>query len=430
MQTLEIQPLNAPVNANVTIPGSKSITNRALLIAALAKGESHLTHALYSDDTRYMAAALRALDISVVENEEAQTFTIRGTDGHITSSNADLHIGNSGTAARFLTALLGLGRGTYTIDGIDRMRERPIKDLLDGLSPLGVTTRCEGKNNECPPVIVIGSGLKGGQTIMPGHNSSQYFTAILQVAAYAQQDVHIQVEGDLVSKPYIDLTIAVMRDFGIEVTNHDYQSLTICAGQRYRARTYEIEPDASNASYFFAAAALTGGRVKINRLTPHSAQGDIGFVDILAKMGCQIYKDSEGIEVQGPKQLTGVDVDMNDMPDVAQTLCAIAPFATEPVTVRNVANMRIKETDRIAALETELRKLDIRIETWSDGFTVYPTPSIRPATLDTYDDHRMAMSLSLIGLKTPGIIIDDPACVNKTFPTYFNVLESLRTPSL
>ncbi|MDP6042738.1 MAG: 3-phosphoshikimate 1-carboxyvinyltransferase [Candidatus Latescibacteria bacterium] len=426
MQTLQIQPLKAPVDANITIPGSKSITNRALIIAALAKGETHLTHALYSDDTRYMAAALRELGISVEENEEAETFTIQGTGGQITRANAELHIGNSGTAARFLTAFLGLGYGTYTVDGIDRMRERPIKDLLDGLRPLGVTTHCEGKDNECPPVIVIGSGIKGGQTAMPGHNSSQYFTAILQVAPYAQQDVHIQVQGDLVSKPYIDLTIAVMRDFGIEVTNHDYQSLTVCAGQRYQPRTYEIEPDASNASYFFAAAALTGGRVKINRLTTHSAQGDIGFVDILAKMGCQVRKTPDGIEVQGPKQLTGLNIDMNGMSDVAQTLCAIAPFANSPVTVRNIAHVRIKETDRIAALETEIKKLGIRIETSADGFTVYPTDHIQPAALDTYDDHRMAMSLSLIGLKIPGIVINDPACVNKTFPTYFNVLDSLR----
>jgi 3-phosphoshikimate 1-carboxyvinyltransferase len=277
--------------------------------------------------------------------------------------------------------------------------------------------------------MIIGSGIAGGQTQMAGENSSQYFTAILQVAAYAQQDVHIQVQGDLVSKPYIDLTISVMRDFGIEVTNYDYQSFTIRAGQRYHSRTYEIEPDASNASYFFAAAALTGGRVKIDRLTTHSAQGDIGFVDILAKMGCVVHKDAEGIEVRGTGRLSGLDIDMNATPDVVPTLCALAPFASGPITVRNVAVLRIHETDRIAALKTELSKLGVRVETWNDGLTVYPADHIQPSTLDTYDDHRMAMSLSLIGLKTPGIVINDPACVNKTFPTYFNVLESLRTPS-
>ena len=425
MQTLEIQPLNAPVDADVVVPGSKSITNRALLIAALATGETHLTHALFSDDTHFMAQSLRDLGIAVVEDEKAKTFTIQGAGGQIPNTEAKLHIGNSGTAARFLTAFLGLGNGTYVVDGIDRMRERPIKDLLDGLRPLGVTTQCEGKDAECPPVMVIGSGIAGGHTTMAGENSSQYFTAIMQVAAYAQQDVTIQVQGDLVSKPYIDLTVAVMRDFGIEVINHDYQSFSIQAGQRYQSRTYEIEPDASNASYFFAAAALTGGRVKVDRLTAHLAQGDIGFVDILAKMGCQVRKDATGIEIYGPEKLSGVDIDMNGMSDVAQTLCAIAPFATEPVTVRNVANMRIKETDRIAALETEIKKLGIDIKTWNDGFTVYPTDDIQPATLDTYDDHRMAMSLSLIGLRKPGVVINDPGCVNKTFPTYFNVLESL-----
>jgi 3-phosphoshikimate 1-carboxyvinyltransferase len=426
MDTLEIQPLRRPVDAVITVPGSKSITNRALLIAAMAQGETWLAGALFSDDTRYMAEALRTLGIDVIADEEKASFVVRGTGGHIPVQQAELFVGNSGTTARFLSAFLGLGHGTFVVDGNDRMRERPIQDLVDGLRPLGVRAQCEGKDNVCPPVMIVGAGIKGGRTVMAGDKSSQYFTALLLVAAYAQEDVEIVVEGDLVSKPYIDLTAGVMRDFGVDIVNEDYKVLRVKSGQRYQARTYAIEPDASNASYFFAAAAVTGGCVTVRNLNKQSIQGDIGFVDVLAKMGCEVGSDADGITVQGPQQLGGVDVDMNSIPDVVQTLCAIAPFSTEPITVRNVANMRIKETDRITAIETELAKLGVRVETWSDGLTVYPTTQIQPAALDTYDDHRMAMSLALIGLKVPGIVINDPTCVNKTFPTYFDVLETLR----
>lgn len=425
MQSLEIQPVTTPIDAEVAIPGSKSITNRALLIAALADGISQLDNALMSDDTRYMANALRDLGIRIDENPA--TFRVFGTGGRIPADNAELHIGNSGTSARFLTAYLGLGHGTYLVDGVARMRERPIQDLLDGLAPLGATARCEGKDGVCPPVLMVASGLRGGRTVMRGNKSSQYFTALLQVAPYAQTDVEIRVEGDLVSKPYIDLTIAVMRDFGVEVTNRNYRSFAVRAGQRYEPRAYPIEPDASNASYFFAAAALTGGRVRVPHLTAQSVQGDVAFVDILSQMGCRVRKGPDGIEVRGTGRLSGMDLDMNATPDIAPTLCALAPFASGPVDIRNVAVLRLHETDRIAALKTELNKLGVRVETRADGLTVYPASHIRPAALDAYDDHRMAMSLSLIGLKIPGITINDPACVAKTFPTYFDVLEKVKS---
>ena len=425
MQSLEIQPVTTPIDAEVAIPGSKSITNRALLIAALADGISQLDNALMSDDTRYMANALRDLGIRIDENPA--TFRVFGTGGRVPADNAELHIGNSGTSARFLTAYLGLGYGTYLVDGVARMRERPIQDLLDGLAPLGATARCEGKDGVCPPVLMVASGLRGGRTVMRGNKSSQYFTALLQVAPYAQTDVEIRVEGDLVSKPYIDLTIAVMRDFGVEVTNRNYRSFAVRAGQRYEPRAYPIEPDASNASYFFAAAALTGGRVRVPHLTAQSVQGDVAFVDILSQMGCRVRKDPDGIEVRGTGRLSGMDLDMNATPDIAPTLCALAPFASGPVDIRNVAVLRLHETDRIAALKTELNKLGVRVETRADGLTVYPASHIRPAALDAYDDHRMAMSLSLIGLKIPGITINDPACVAKTFPTYFDVLEKAKS---
>ncbi|MDA0748617.1 MAG: 3-phosphoshikimate 1-carboxyvinyltransferase, partial [bacterium] len=280
--------------------------------------------------------------------------------------------------------------------------------------------------NGCPPVIIHATGLHGGQTLMPGDRSSQYFTALLLVAPYAKTDVEIRVQGELVSKPYIDITLDIMRAFGVEVTNHAYETFHVKSGQRYRACTYRVEPDASNASYFFAAAALTGGRVKVHSLLPNSAQGDVGFIRVLEQMGCTVQTYPDGIQVQGPAQLSGIDIDLNEMPDVVQTLCAIAPFASGPVTVRNVANLRIKETDRLAALSTELGKLGVRVDTRPDGLTVYPATKIRPAELDTYDDHRMAMSLSLVGLKAPGVIIRDPGCVNKTFPEYFHVFNTLR----
>lgn len=427
MQTLEIQPMMTPIDADISIPGSKSITNRVLLIAALADGVSQLDNALMSDDTSYMANALRDLGIRVDENPSEATFRVFGTGGHIPAENAELHIGNSGTSARFLTAYLGLGHGTYLIDGVARMRERPIQDLLDGLAPLGATARCEGKDGVCPPVLMVASGLRGGRTAMKGSQSSQYFTALLQVAPYSQTDVEIRVDGDLVSKPYIDLTIAVMRDFGVEVVNRNYRSFVVRAGQRYEPRAYQIEPDASNASYFFAAAALTGGRVRVPQLTAQSVQGDIAFVDILFKMGCRVRKAPDGIEVRGTGRLSGLDLDMNATPDLVPTLCALAPFATSPVNIRNAAVLRLHETDRIAALKTELNRLGVRVETRADGLTVYPASHIRPAALETYDDHRMAMSLSLIGLKIPGITINDPACVAKTFPTYFDVLEKAKS---
>ena len=424
MEIRQIQPLNAPVDAEVRVPGSKSITNRALVIAALAAGETHLTHALFSDDTHYMSEALKTLGIGVQANEGASTFTVSGTGGRIPVNRADLFIGNSGTTTRFLTAYLALGHGTYTVDGVDRMQERPIQDLLDGLNRLGGNA-CSKEGNGCPPICIKASGLKGGRTYMAGDQSSQFFTALLLVAPYAEQDVEVRVEGDLVSKPYIDITLAMMRDFGVEVRNDSYGTFQIRAGQRYRPQTGRIEPDASNASYFFGMAALTGGRVKVRDLTAGSIQGDVGFVDVLAQMGCRVQKTSDGIEVQGPDQLKGLDIDMNAMPDVVQTLCALAPFADRPVTVRNAANMRIKETDRICALATELRRLGIRVETRPDGLTVYPTGRIQPARLKTYDDHRMAMSLSLIGLKAPGVVIKNPSCVNKTCPPFFNLFDAV-----
>ncbi len=422
--SLEIQPLCHPVDADVTVPGSKSYTNRALLIAALANGRSRLTGALESDDTRVMGDALSALGVDVrVETDD--TFTVRGADGRVPGSNATLFVGNSGTTARFLTAYLALGYGTYTLEGAPRMRERPIQDLIDGLGPLGVRARSLAGNG-CPPVVVEGSGLEGGRTRMQGDRSSQYLSALLMVAPYARKDVEVRVAGKLVSRPYVAMTVRIMGDFGVSVVAEPENVFHVEAGQRYEAADYTIEPDASNASYLFAAAALTGGRIRVRNLSSQSAQGDVGFVDVLERMGCAVNCRPDGIEVRGPERLSGIDVDMNAMPDVVQTTCALAPFASGPVTVRNVGNLRIKETDRIAAITAELLKLGVRVEARPDALTVYPAERIHPAEIDTYDDHRMAMSMALIGLKAPGVAIRDPACVGKSFPAFFQCLDALR----
>jgi 3-phosphoshikimate 1-carboxyvinyltransferase len=422
-ESLKINPLKRPADAEISVPGSKSYTNRALVVSALAEGESLLTGALRSDDTERMSNCLNSLGFEVTNSVE-NVFTIRGAGGRIPAAEGTLFVGNSGTTARFITALVSVGSGSYLIDGVPRMRQRPIQDLLDGLDELGVESSAE-MGNGCPPVRVLAKGIRGGTTHLPGNRSSQYLTAILLVSPYASKDVNILISGELVSKPYVDMTIEVMARFGIEVENQDYSRLVVKSGQRYQATEYPIEPDASNASYFFAAAALTGGRVKVMGIPPTSVQGDMGFVDILEKMGCMVTKSRDNVEVIGPARLRGIDIDMNDMPDVVQTVCALAPFADGPVNIRNIANLRIKETDRIAAMATELRKLGVEVHTKPDGMTIQPAKVLLPARLDTYEDHRMAMSLALIGLKASGIEIRDPSCVRKSFPTFFDLLGSL-----
>lgn len=420
-ESIEIVPVERPVDANVRVPGSKSITNRALLIAALADGPSDLRGALFSDDTTYMAAALNDLGVMVESDEQGERFAVRGGGGTFPAERADLFVGNSGTTMRFLTAALPLGQGTYRIDGIPRMRKRPIQPLLDALQALGAEAISEAENG-CPPVRVQGGGLAGGRVRMAGDQSSQYFSALLMAAPYAQTDVTIEVEGDLVSKPYMPMTAAVMRAFGVtaDLDTEHWRTFSVPAGQRYRGRTYQIEPDASNASYFFAAAAVTGGRVRVEGLGQDSSQGDLRFVDVLEAMGATVTVAADYVEVVGPSGgwLRGVDLDLNPISDTAQTLAAIAPFADGPTTIRGVGHARLKETDRVAAVANELRKLGQRVEERPDGLTIHPAP-VTPASIETYDDHRMAMSFAITGLRASGVRILDPGCVAKTFPDFF-----------
>ena len=422
---IDIKPIRTPPNTTIEVPGSKSYTNRALLVASLAHGDSTLTGALFSDDTHYMCNALQKLGVKIDADEKRATFEVHGNGCEIPVPGAELYIGNSGTTARSLTAYVSLGHGTFVIDGDEPMRHgRPISDLLDALTQLGVAAHSQLENGYLP-VVVQADGIEGGKTRLDASKSSQFLTALLLIAPYAKNGMEIEVVGNP-KTPYIDITLAVMEAFGAQVINEDYKYFHIAGGQQYQPRVYHIEPDASNASYFFAAAALTGGRVTVKHLRLDSAQGDIQFVRVLEQMGCQVTVSNTGITVTGPTQLNGIDVDMKAISDTALTLAAVAPFADSKVAIRNIEHTRWQETDRIHAMVTELRKLGGHVVEHQDGLEISPAP-ITPAAIDTYQDHRVAMAFSLVGLKARGIQIKDPGCVSKTFPNYFEVLQHLYT---
>jgi 3-phosphoshikimate 1-carboxyvinyltransferase len=417
VDTIAIPALDRPVDATVEIPGSKSLTNRALLVAALAQGDSVLENALFSEDSEYFAKCVEQLGIPITLNPHQAQIQVAGRGGDIPAKQADLFVGLAGTAARFISALVALGNGEYRLDGVPRMRERPMGDLLTVLEAGGATINFEG-NSGFMPYTVYSKGFAGGNFSLKANQTSQQLSALLMIAPYAQQDTNIEVEGTLVSQSYVKMTCRLMADFGVEVNQIGDNQFQIKAGQRYQARHYTVEPDASNASYFFAAAAVTGGRVRVKHLTKQSCQGDILWLDVLEQMGCQIKDSDDYTEVTGPKQLQGIDIDMNDISDLVQTLGAIAPFASSPITIRNVEHIRYKETDRIKAVVTELRRLGVKVEEFADRLKIEPGP-ITPAAIETYHDHRMAMAFAVTGLKVPGIVIKDPGCTAKTFPDYF-----------
>ena len=415
---LEIQPAHGPVRGSIRPPGSKSITNRALVCAALADGESVLTGALKSEDTEVMVDSLRRLGIVVDAGAGRETLRVVGCGGVIPVSGAELYVANSGTTMRFLTALVALGRGEYRLDGIARMRERPIGDLVDALRAQGVDVAAEGAN-DCPPVVVRARGLAGGRTAIAGNLSSQFLSGLMMSAPYAAAPVELAVSGGLVSVPYVEMTRRVMEAFGAAATaSKDFSEIRISNERRYRGRSYAIEPDASAASYFFAAAAVTGGEATVEGLGRESLQGDVEFCDCLAKMGSTVRFGEVGTTVVGAAP-RGIDVDMNAISDTVPTLAAVALFAGGPTRIRNVAHIRHKETDRIAAVACELRKLGAQVEEFPDGMLIRPPAERRGAVIDTYNDHRMAMSFAIAGLKIPGVVIRNPGCVEKTYPAFF-----------
>jgi 3-phosphoshikimate 1-carboxyvinyltransferase len=421
LDRLEMRP-SGPVRGSIRPPGSKSITNRALVCAALAQEPSTLHGALDSDDTRVMIDALRQLGVAVDVDRAAATIGVAGCGGQIPASRAELFVGNSGTTVRFLAAMLALGHGEYRLDGTARMRERPIGDLLSALAGLGVEAVSEAGNG-CPPVTIRAGGLRGGRTTVRGDISSQYLSGLLMAAPYAASPVELHIDGLLVSQPYIRMTLAVMGEFGVRVDAGDLSRFVVTAPRAYQGRTYAVEPDASAASYFFGAAAITGGEVTVQGLSRASLQGDVALVDLLADMGCQVRHAQDSITVVGAP-LRGITADMNAISDTVQTLATVALFASGPTTITGVAHIRHKETDRIAALATELRKLGAVVDERADGLRIVPG-KLHGADIATYDDHRMAMSLALAGLKIPGVVILDPGCTSKTYPRFFDDLATL-----
>ena len=424
VSNLLIHPVARPIDATVRVPGSKSITNRALLLAALCEGTSRLEGALFSDDTHYMSEALLRLGVPVRFDQAKEWFEVDGQGGRF-RGEAELFLGNAGTAVRFLTAALCLGEGTFNLDGVARMRTRPIGDLLGALRTLGAKILAA---NECLPLEIEAGGLKGGRVSIRGDASSQFLSALLLVGPKTRDGLEVSIDGPLCSKPYVEMTLSMLAQWGAQSSHQNLERFHIPGGQSFEAQNpYQIEPDASGASYFFAAAALTGGKVRVKNLGKDALQGDVAFVDILAQMGCVVKKGKHSIEVRGPQDgvLHGGSFDMNAISDTVMTLAAIAPFALEPVEIKNVAHIRGKETDRLSALSTELNRLGVKVEERADGLLIFPAKKLKRAAIKTYDDHRMAMSFAITGLKSPGIEIRDPGCVAKTFPDFFERLEKV-----
>ncbi|MCE9547213.1 MAG: 3-phosphoshikimate 1-carboxyvinyltransferase [Planctomycetia bacterium] len=430
VRELEITPVAGPVRGSIRPPGSKSITNRALVCAALAEGQSTLDGALVSEDTQVMVDSLERLGIAVVADWPARRLTVTGCGGRIPAAEAELFVGNSGTTIRFLAAVAALGHGSYRLDGVPRMRQRPIGDLITALRQLGVEAKAESPG-DCPPVLLKANGLRGGQVTVRGDVSSQFLSGLLLASPCARTPVEIRVDGTLVSLPYVTMTLDVMRAFGVSVIDEGHEQFNIAAPSQYQPRTYSIEPDASAASYFWAAAAITGGQVRVDGLSLDSLQGDVRFCDLLVQMGCRVEYAGDGTTLIGAPQqgsnLKGINANMNAISDTVPTLAVVALFAEGPTTIRGVAHIRHKETDRIGDLATELRKLGAEVETFDDGLRITPG-KLRAARLETYQDHRMAMSLALAGLRQPGVVILDPGCTAKTYPDYFRDLERLVRP--
>ena len=395
------------------------------MLAALSGQGCKLSGALQCEDTEVMVDCLCRLGFAVEADWKAAIIHVGPNSSRniIPAAKADLFVGNSGTTMRFLTAIVALGHGRYRLDGVPRMRERPIEDLLSALRGLGVKAKCEN-GTACPPVVIETDGLSGGHVEIEGDTSSQFLSGLLMAAPLARSNLTIHWREPHVSVPYVVMTCEMMSQFGLNITKTGDSDFAVSAPQRFGLKNYAIEPDASAASYFLAGAAITNGCVTVLDIPERSLQGDVRFVDLLAQMGCRVERCSSGISVHG-RSLRGITADMNDISDTVMTLAAVACFAEGPTTIRNVAHIRHKETDRLAALATELRRVGAEVDEFADGLTITPRP-LHGAEIETYNDHRMAMSLALIGLRVPGIRLKKPGCVAKTYPEFFADLEKLR----
>lgn len=437
MNAITMQPVTEPFRASVRVPGSKSITNRALPLAAMANGRSLLTGVLFADDTWQMIRAMERLGYPLEVDESARTVAIQGRGKDIPTRSAEIFCGNSGTTLRFLAAFCARAHGQFTFDGIARMRQRPVDELARALGDFGSDIQYKMQKGY-PPIIIKGAGLRGGVTEFANAKSSQYISAILMAAPHAAGDVTVRLLGPITSEPYVAMTLRMMEQFGLEARVSDSEGsdgkpvrdIVVPAGQSAKAQEYAIEPDASNASYFLAAAAVcTGSSVTIEGLGKGSLQGDVAFADVLHQMGAGLTFGRDFIAVTGNGNLHGIDIDMNGIPDMAQTLAVVALFAKGTTRIRNVANLRVKETDRLAALQVELSKLGAHIETTQDSISITPPENgvLKSAGIATYDDHRMAMSFAVAGLRSPGVTILDPGCTAKTYPEYFSDLAAAVT---
>jgi len=424
MNTMTLAPITK-IEGEVNLPGSKSLSNRALLLAALAEGTTTITNLLESDDTLHMLNALKQLGIKYTLSSDKTECIVEGNAGALFSDiSEELFLGNAGTAMRPLCAALCLGRGTYTLTGEPRMKERPIGHLVDALRQAGADISYL-ENDGYPPLTIKANGLEGGEVNIDGAISSQFLTALLMAAPLAENDMKITIIGELVSKPYIDITLDIIKDFGVEVVNDDYKTFTIKSGQTYKAvKRFMVEGDASSASYFLAAAAIKGGTVKVTGIGRNSIQGDIEFVDVLEQMGARIEWGETYVSVTRDV-LRPIDMDFNHIPDAAMTIATTALFVEGTTTLRNIYNWRVKETDRLYAMATELRKVGAEVEEGEDYLKITPPKVLKHAVIDTYDDHRMAMCFSLLALDPVSVTINDPECTAKTFPSYFEVLKNI-----
>lgn len=421
----EITPL-ATTDTTLTVPGSKSLTQRALIAAALADGTTTLLTPLKSEDTEYTSQALADMGILVEHGDEK--WQVQGKKGAIATPAKEIYLGNNGTATRFLTSVAALGNGPITIAGDSRMAERPIKPLMEALAGWGVDIKSI-QDTGCPPVQIMAHGIEGGKTLLPEGKSSQYLSSLLLVAPYAQKPAELAVAGEVLSKPYVTMTLAVMKDFGIEVAANDELNHFLIPQGTYRAQEYQVEGDASSASYFWAAAAVTGGRVTVANVPSPSLQGDAVLVDILAQMGCTVERSAKGITVIGTDNLRGVEVDMGNCPDVVPTLAVVASRARGRTVIKNIAHLRIKECDRLHVMVKELTKLGARLEETEDTMIVHGMsdrdPAMHGAEIETYNDHRIAMSFAVAGLVVPGVKVLGEECVVKSFPDFWERFQLL-----
>ena len=420
---LPITPVSGPLRASVRVPGSKSVTNRSLVCAALAEGTTVLEGALFADDTEAMVGVLRAVGIGVEADPAAARLTITGAGGSVPPALETVDVRQSGTTARFALPLLALGQGSYRVTAHAQMQARPMGTTLDALRRLGAGIEEQSAAGHLP-VTISGGGLRSGVVRVAGDASSQFLSGLLLVAPCLPDGLVVELTTELVSRPYVELTLAVMEAFGAQVDQSEPNAFAVAPGG-YRARSYLVEPDASAASYPLAAAVICGGSVEVSGLTDGALQGDVAFADVLAQMGAEVTRDATGTRVRAERgALRGGTFDLTHFSDTAQTLAAVAAFAAEPVTVTGIGFIRRKEVDRIAAVATELARCGIEVRTDADGWTITPGP-VRPAVIQTYEDHRMAMSFALLGLGAPGVSIAGPGCVAKTFPGYWTMLEEL-----